>query len=82
MSKMNFRIIILLIIFLSSLGLGVPGTIVRAMSPHPADACPEDASWAAVDYRDPLGIPDVYGVTRRCSYNDSHMPVDPEDLLS
>ena len=67
--------IILIVIFFASLGLGVPGTIIRAVSPtHPADFCDEDASWAAVDYRDPLGIEDIHGVTRRCVYNDSHEP--------
>ena len=79
MSRINFGII-LIVIFLASLGLGLPGTIIRAVSPHPADACPENASWAVVSPNDPLGVMDIQGLTRRCVYNDSHLPVEPEDL--
>ncbi len=79
MSRVSFGII-LIVIFLSSLGLGLPGTIIRAVSPHPAEACPEDAAWASVGPIDPLGVEDIHGVNRRCVYNDSHLPVEPEDL--
>jgi len=79
MSRINFGII-LIIIFLASLGLGVPGTILRAVSPHPADACPENASWAVVGVLDPLGVEDFHGMIRRCVYNDSHLPVETKDL--
>ena len=79
MSKNVFGVI-LIIILLSAIGLGLPGTLIRAASPHPADLCEEDASWAAVDYRDPLGYEDIHGVTRRCVFNDSHEPQEvPND---
>ncbi len=75
MSRINLIGVVLIAVLLISLGLGLPGTIIRAVSPiHPADLCDEDASWSAVDFRDPLGIEDIHGVTRRCVYNDSHLP--------
>ena len=80
MSRINFVGIILIAVLLISLGLGLPGTVIRALSPHPADACPIDASWAVVLGSDPLGVMDLHGWPRRCVYNDSHLPVEPEDL--
>ena len=41
---------------------------------HPADACHEDQAWTAVDYRDPLGVEDIHGVTRRCVNVDEMEP--------
>ena len=41
-----------------------PSTIERVA--HPADSCLEDQAYVPVDYRDPIGVEDIRGVTRAC----------------